>query len=160
MKMEKDEFIELVKELTVKPSAGFLATVNNKGNPEIRAIENLRCPEIYDSHPANVIAEYTNNPLTVYICTTASSLKMKQISENNNVAVYFSIPKEYKGVMLEGKIEILDDENFKKKIWHENWITIFKKGKEDPDYMIIKLEPKRLKGYHHGRYEMDISEFK
>jgi len=136
--------------------AGFMATLNEEGLPEIRAIENFRCPELYDAHPAKVLTEIEENPLTIYISTNTSSTKMKQIKENVNVAIYYSLPEKYKGVMFQGKVEILDDIEFKKKLWYKTWTMFYPTGPEDPDFTILKLNPKRLKAWCHGIHELEL----
>jgi len=154
--MEKKEVIELVKEIMTTTRAGFMSTLNEEGLPEIRAIENFWCPELYEAHPAKVLAEIEEDPLTIYISTNTSSKKMKQIKENPNVAIYYSLPEKYKGVMFQGKVEILDDIEFKKKIWFKTWTMFYPTGPEDPDFTILKLKPKRLKAWCHGIHELEL----
>jgi len=154
--MEKKEVIELVKEILVTTRAGFIATLNEDGLPEIRAIENFWCPELYEAHPANVLAEIEEDPLTIYISTNTSSKKIKQIKENANVAIYYSIPNEYKGVMFQGKVEIMDDIDFKRIFWYKTWTMFYPKGPEDPDFTMLKLKPKRLKAWYRGIHELEL----
>lgn len=147
----KNETKSLIDELIVRPHSAFLATIDENNNPSIRAIFNLRCKERF-SHPAKIIEEYDDNPYTVYISTNTSSIKMKHIIENNNVAIYFSLPDESKGMMLQGKAEILDDIEFKKKIWEESWTMYYPEGYTDPDFTILKFMPIVMRGWYRGQH--------
>jgi len=122
--MEKKEIVEFVMEIMKRTRAGFMSTLNEDGLPEIRAIKNFWCPELYEGHPAKVLAEIEEDPLTIYVSTNTSSTKVKQIKENPNVAIYYSIPEEYKGVMFQGEVEIMDDVDFKKMLWYKSAIRL------------------------------------
>ncbi len=148
----KEETENLVKELMEQTSTAFLATNDEKGIPFIRAVFNLKCPEDFP-HPAKVISDYDDDSYTVYISTNTSSIKMKHINENNNIAVYYSKPVEGKGIMLQGQAEIIKDMEFKEKIWVENWTQYYPKGYTDPDFTMLKMKPKYLKGWYRGRFE-------
>ena len=52
--------------------------------------------------------------------------------------------------MLQGKAEILDDIDFKEKIWMDNWKIYYPEGYKDPDFTIVKLKPTLLRGWHKG----------
>ncbi len=151
--MTKKDIEDLALELLSKPYFCYLATIDKNGFPHIRALFNLRCSEKYP-HPAEVIEEYEENPLTVYIATNTSSAKIKQIKENNNIAIYYSHHSEIKGIMLQGHAEILDDIGFKEKIWVDNWVMFYPKGYTDPDFTILRLKPKLLKGWYKGPHEL------
>lgn len=156
--MNRQEIIDLTKEILVHPTVGYLATISEEGFPEIRAVENFRCPEIYNAFPANFLTELDEDPLTIYFSTNTSSEKMKQLKKNNNVAVYFCIPKEFKGVMFQGKMEVIKDMDFKKKFWFDECLQFYPLGPEDPDFTILKMKPKRLKAWFKGKHEVIFSE--
>jgi general stress protein 26 len=56
--------------------------------------------------------------------------------------------------MLQGHAEILDDIGFKEKIWVDNWVMFYPKGYTDPDFTILRLKPKLLKGWYKGPHEL------
>lgn len=157
--MTKDETKELIHELLAKPSALYMATIDENELPYIRAVFNLRCEEKFP-HPAKVIKEYDPNTFTIYISTNTSSLKVKHIQENKKVALYFSIPSEVKGIMLQGEVEILDDMEFKKKIWMDDWTKYYREGYTDPDFTILKLKPKYIKGWFRGHHILEVDDLK
>ncbi len=153
----KEETENIVRELMKQTSTAYLATIDEKGFPYIRAVFNLKCPDSFP-HPAKVISEYDDNQYTVYISTNTSSIKMKHINERNNIAVYFSIPSEGKGIMLQGQAEIVKDMEFKEKIWVENWTQYYPKGYSDPDFTMLKMKPKYLKGWYRGHLELRFND--
>lgn len=155
--MTQEETTELIHELLAKPSAAFMATIDENGLPYIRAVFNLRCEEKFP-HPAKVIKELEDNTFTVYISTNTSSVKMKHISQNKNIALYYSIPGEVKGIMLQGEVKVLDDMDFKKKIWMDDWVKYYREGYTDPDFTILKLKPKVIKGWFRGPHVLEVDE--
>ena len=155
MKIEGTE--EITKELLEKTYAGYLSSIDESGFPYIRGVFNLRCLEKFP-HPAKIIAEYDKNPYTIYISTNTSSIKVKQIEKNNKVAIYFALPDDVKGIMIQGEAEILDDIEFKKKIWMDNWTIYYPKGYTDPDFTILKINPNLLKGWFKGHLYYDFKE--
>ena len=147
----KIETQELLEQVMLKPNAGYIATVDENGIPSIRAVYNLRCKEKFP-YSAKVIGEYDSNPHTVYISTNTASVKVKHIKKNPNVAIYFSIPEEVKGVMLQGEAEIIDDMEFKKTIWEDDWLMFYPLGYTDPDFTMLKIKPKLLRGWYKGHH--------
>ena len=147
----KEETQSLVKELMEQTSAAYLATIDENGFPYIRAVFNLRCPEAFP-HPARILKEYEDDPYTTYISTNTSSLKIKHIKANNKVAIYYCKPGEVKGIMLQGKAEIVDDMEFKKNIWEENWTRYYPEGYIDPDFTMLKIKPEYMKGWYRGHH--------
>ena len=138
-----------------RPTNSYLATIDENGSPSIRSVFNLRCKEKYPI-PAKVIEDYDDNPYTVYISTNTSSVKIKQISKDNKIAMYFSIPEEVKGVMLQGEVEVLDDMKFKETIWDDKWKMYYPLGYDDPDFTILKFTPIKLRGWYRGHLEHEF----
>ncbi|OLS29501.1 MAG: Pyridoxine/pyridoxamine 5'-phosphate oxidase [Candidatus Heimdallarchaeota archaeon AB_125] len=157
MNKMKEETRKLLDELMERPSSAYLATIDKNGSPSIRAVFNLRCKESF-AHPAKVIKEYDKYPYSVYISTNTSSVKMKHIENNKKIALYFSIPDEGKGIMFQGEVEILDDLKFKESIWMKNWNIYYPKGYEDPDFTILKLKPKIMRGWFRGHFEYNFTD--
>jgi general stress protein 26 len=60
--------------------------------------------------------------------------------------------------MLQGEAEILDDIEFKKNIWMENWTIYYPQGYTDPDFTILKIKPNLLKGWYKGHLYYDFEE--
>ncbi|MCE7746170.1 MAG: pyridoxamine 5'-phosphate oxidase family protein [Candidatus Heimdallarchaeota archaeon] len=154
--MNEEEIKKFAKELMLKAQPAYLATIDGNGLPQIRAVENIRNPEKFP-HDAKILLEYDNS-LTPYISTNTSSDKIKQILANNSAAMHFCSPDEYKGIMMQGIIEIVNDPELKKRIWHEGMRQYYPKGHTDPDFTILRLRPKFMKAWHSGKHELTLSD--
>jgi len=76
-----------------------------------------------------------------YFDTNSSSARVEQWKENPNACVYFSknsLPI-YRGVILNGVMEIIDDFEIKKRHWNMFSNIYYKGGITDPDYCILKF---------------------
>jgi general stress protein 26 len=125
--------------------ACYLATINEKGSPEIRAMLNLRNPQAFPG----LREFFTGLPddFTVYLTTNTSSTKMRQMRNNPRVALYYCNPASWQGVMLAGAVEIVVDPETKKALWQPNWNLYYPQGPADPDYTIARLRPETAKAY-------------
>lgn len=75
----------------------------------------------------------------IYLTTNTSSMRVKQYSENPKACVYFYDERFFKGIMLKGKMEVLQDAKSKKMIWNEGDEKYYPKGVTDPDYCVLKF---------------------
>jgi len=145
--MNENNAFSIIKELFENSEiCCYLTTLNYESLPETRAMLNLRNRSLYP----NLIDFFKDHDddFFIYFSTNTSSPKVEQIKNNPNVCVYFSNPDEYKGCMLSGKINIVDDLNIKNSLWQDNWSIYYPGGKTDNDYTILELKPKLLKVYH------------
>lgn len=147
--MKNVEIIKVARELMKKAQPAYLATIDSNGEPQIRAVENIRNPDKFP-HEAKILSEYDQD-INAYISTNTSSVKVTQIIENNSAAIYFCSPDEYKGIMLQGYVEIINDSDLKKRIWLDSMLRFYPKGHTDPDFTILKLIPKYLKTWYNSR---------
>jgi len=144
--VEQSEELDLaVKILEVSPAV-YLSTISGDGFPETRAMLNLRNKSIYPNL-AEVFNEHKTG-LLVYFTTNTSSHKVEQLKANPKVCVYYSKPEEWRGLMLQGNLEIVHDLNIKKTLWQKDWMMYYPKGIDDVDYAILRFCPLLAKGYH------------
>lgn len=59
---------------------------------------------------------------------------MREIQANRRVSVYYCNPKEVKGVMLGGEVEIVADPGIRNALWNAGWERYYPAGPDDPDY--------------------------
>jgi general stress protein 26 len=153
--MEKKEALSIIKELFENSEiCCYLTTLNSKNLPETRAMMNLRNRALFP----NLVDFFKNHndDFLIYFSTNTSSPKVNQIKNNSNVCVYISNPKEYKGCMLCGRINIINDQNIKNSLWQDNWTIYYPGGMTDTDYTVLELKPKLLKVYHQlGTFTID-----
>ena len=57
---------------------------------------------------------------------------------------------KYEGVMLIGTMEVLQDDEIKKEIWHTGDTLYYRQGVTDPDYCVLKFTAIK------GRYYSDL----
>jgi general stress protein 26 len=88
------------------------------------------------------------NPFTIYISTNTSSSKVAHLSQNPRMCVYFVDAEEFKGFMLGGSAEIIDDMEVKKQIWLDWWTRYYPEGLEDPDYTLLRMKPRNARFYY------------
>ena len=144
--MEVEEAKNLSLGLIETSKAAYLTTIDFEGYPITRAMFNLRnrkqFPEISDFFTQQ------DNKFIIYITSNTSSSKIEHIKKNPKVSVYFCDPEDFKGVMFGGEIEIVDDIKIKEKLWLDWWTKYYSEGLEDPDYTLLKLNPKTARFYH------------
>lgn len=81
-----------------------------------------------------------------YFTTNTSSKRVAQYKENPKASIYFCDKRFFRGVMLIGHMEVLEDADSKEMIWQEKDTMYYPKGVSDPDYCVLKFTA------HEGRY--------
>lgn len=81
-----------------------------------------------------------------YFTTNTSSMRVKQYYKNPKACIYFFDKRFFRGIMLKGKMEVLEDNKSKKMIWKDGDEMYYPKGVTDPDYCVLKFTA------HNGRY--------
>jgi len=75
-----------------------------------------------------------------YFASNNGSQRVKQWQENPNACVYFYAKPIYRGVMLNGTMEVINDMAVKQAQWHPSMKFVYKDGYvNDPDYCILKF---------------------
>ena len=156
--MEEKELKAACLNLMETTDVMYLGTIGSDGFPYTRIMSNLRYKKEY---PELVeIFEQHKEDLLVYIVTSNSSEKMKQIRANPKVSVHYSfyssVPSEFHSLMLGGEIEEVTDKQFKKQLWKDGWEMFWPGGTDDPEYIVLKLEP----SFARGGYKKKPFEFK
>jgi len=141
--VDRKETISSARKLMATTDVAFLATVDEKGFPQVRGLLNLRCSAHYPKQ-AEFISGNGVEFLT-YFTTNTSSMKVDQIKNNSEASVYYR--EDFDCVLLMGKIELVEDESVKKALWETDWKLYYKKGAADPDFALLKFTPITLKFY-------------
>ncbi|WP_455717141.1 pyridoxamine 5'-phosphate oxidase family protein [Anaerosporobacter sp.] len=76
---------------------------------------------------------------TFYFTTNISSMRVTQFEENSKACIYFCDRRFFRGVMLIGNIEVLEDSKSKEMIWQEGDTMYYSKGVTDPDYCVLRF---------------------
>ncbi|MFA5264122.1 MAG: pyridoxamine 5'-phosphate oxidase family protein [Opitutaceae bacterium] len=122
--------------------AVYLATIGKCG-PRIRAMENLR----RNAASPDARNFWIKEGFTVYFSTSAASGKVSEIRETPLATAYFADPRRTFGVELSGTIEVLNDPDLKKRLWNDVWRIYWRLGPDDPDYLLLRLQPRLAAGW-------------
>jgi len=74
-----------------------------------------------------------------YFTTNTSSMRVGQYRINPNACIYFSDKRFFRGVMLKGTMEVLEDSESKEMIWQKSDTMYYSKGVTDPDYCVLRF---------------------
>jgi general stress protein 26 len=133
-------------ELMKTAEAAYVTTVNPDGFPQTRAMFNLRRKEQFPG-----LTEFFTkheDDYTVYFTTNTSSPKLTHIRQNPKVAVYYCKADEFRGLLLSGEMEVVEDSAIKEAIWQKGWEMYYPGGPHDPDHTVLRLRPMVAKYYH------------
>ena len=75
----------------------------------------------------------------IFFSTNTSSLKVKSFRSNAKSCIYFCDSRFFRGVMLKGTVEIIEDQSVKDMLWQDGDTMYYSNGKTDPDYCVLKL---------------------
>lgn len=146
--MELQQLKASIVEWMETTPAVYLTTIGGDGYPHIRAMLNLR-NRIQYPNQIHLYADHQDD-LMIYFSTNTSSNKLRQIESDPKVSVYYCHPEEFKGVMLAGEVEIVDDPNVREALWNEGWERYYPSGPNDPDHTVLRLYPKFARGWNRG----------
>lgn len=114
-----------------KQGVSFIASISEEGFPNMKAMLPPR--------KRAGIREF-------YFTTNTSSMRVAQYRKNPNASIYFFDKRFFRGVMLIGYMEVLEDSASKEMIWREGDTIYYPGGVTDPDYCVLKFVAVR------GRY--------
>ena len=137
-----------MNDLIDRASSAILTTLNADGWPETRAMLNLRNPNQFKGLVNFFENCHSQDALTVYFTTNTSSAKISQLQGDERVAVYYHMVGEFRGLMLSGTMEIIENPQLKQEIWQPGWELYYHHGEADPDYSVLRLDTIWAKYYH------------
>ncbi len=130
--MDEQEAITQGLELIEKSKIAMLGTNGEGGFPNIKAMLNLK----YEG-----IGRF-------WFSTNTSSKRVQQLRQDNRACIYFVDENEFKGLMLVGVVEILQDIESRKMLWNEGFEIYYPQGVEDPDYSVLRFTARQGNFYH------------
>jgi len=90
---------------------------------------------------------------TFYFSTNTSSMRAAQYKKNPKACIYFTDRRFFRGVMLLGLMEVLEDAASKEMIWEDGDDIYYPKGVTDPDYCVLKFTAKTGRYYANFKTE-------
>ena len=117
----------------------FIASVDADGFPNMKAMLPPR--------KRNGIREF-------WFTTNTSSMRTAQYRANPKASIYFYDRKFlYRGIMLVGTMEVLEDAATKEAVWRRGDTLYYKHGVTDPDYCVLKFTATNGRFYHSFKTE-------
>ena len=107
-----------------KQGVAFISSVDGDGFPNTKAMLPPRKRE---------------GIRTFYFTTNTSSMRAPQYRDNPKACIYFCDRRFFRGVMLKGTMEVLEDSESKEMIWREGDTMYYPKGVTDPDYCVLRF---------------------
>lgn len=88
-----------------------------------------------------------------YFTTNTSSRRVAQYRENPKACIYFCDQRFFRGVMLKGRMEVLEDATSKELIWLDGDTMYYSKGVTDPDYCVLRFTAESGRYYSNFKSE-------
>jgi len=129
---------QTVGNLIDKQSVSFIASIDADGFPNMKAMLPPRKRE--------GIKEF-------WFTTNTSSMRVAQYRKNPNACVYFMDKRFFRGVMLKGTMEVLEDAGTKEMIWRDGDTMYYSGGVADPDYCVLKFTARSGRYYANFKSE-------
>lgn len=127
---------ETIGNLIDKQSVSLISSVDEDGYPNTKAM----LPPVK-----------REGIKTFYWHTNAPSMRIKQYRSNPKACIYFFDKRFFRGVMLKGTMEVLDDSKTKEELWKEEFTMYYNGGVNGGDYIILKFTAES------GRYYSNFS---
>jgi general stress protein 26 len=116
------DYVNSATTLVEKSTKSFVGSVDDEGYPNMKVMLTPR------EH--NGIKDF-------YYTTNTHSMRVKQYQKNPKACIYFFDGRFFRAVMLKGKMEVLQDQKTKDRIWREGDNRYYPLGVTDPDYSVL-----------------------
>lgn len=115
---------QTIGNLIDKQGVAFIGSVDESGFPNIKAMLSPR---------------KRVGIRQIYFTTNTSSMRVSQYRRDPKACVYFCDRRFFRGVMLRGTMEVLEDSDSKEMIWQEGDTMYYPLGVTDPDYCVLRF---------------------
>jgi general stress protein 26 len=116
--------VQTIGNLIDKQGVSFIASIDGEGFPNAKAMLPPRKRE---------------GIKVFWFTTNTSSMRVTQFRENPKACVYFCDRRFFRGVLLKGFMEVLEDAGSKEMIWRDGDTMYYPAGAADPDYCVLKF---------------------
>lgn len=90
---------------------------------------------------------------TMYFTSNTSSMRAAQYRNDPKACVYFCDRRFFRGVMLTGTMEVLEDSESREMIWQEGDTMYYPLGVTDPDYCVLRFTAESGRYYSNFKSE-------
>jgi general stress protein 26 len=115
---------ETIGNLIDKQSVCFISSVDNNGYPNTKAM----LPPV-KREGIQIFYWHTNSP----------SMRIQQYRNNPKACIYFCDKRFFRGVMLKGTMEVVDNMDVKKEIWKDEFSMYYQGGMDGGDFILLKF---------------------
>ena len=129
---------QTIGNLIDKQSIAFIASVDGDGFPNMKAMLSPR---------------KRNGLREIWFHTNTPSMRVAQYRENPKASVYFCDRRFFRGAMLTGTMEVLEDAAIKEALWEPGDTLYYPGGVTDPDYCVLKFTAFRGRYYSNFKSE-------
>lgn len=124
--------------LIEKQSTAYIGSVDEEGFPNMKAM----------------LAPRKREGIKVfYFTTNTSSMRVSQYRINPKACIYFCDRRFFRGVMLKGTMEVLEDSDAKEMIWRKGDTMYYPQGVTDPDYCVLRFTANQGRYYSNFKSE-------
>lgn len=121
-----------------RQKTAFIASVDGDGFPNMKAMLSPR---------------KRSGLREIWFSTNTSSMRVNQYRQNPKASVYFYDRRFFRGAMLIGTMEVLEDAAIKEELWERGDTMYYPGGVTDPDYCILKFTAKSGRYYSNFKSE-------
>jgi general stress protein 26 len=130
--------VETIGNLIDKQSVSFISSVDENGYPNTKAM----------------LAPVKREGIkTFYWHTNSPSMRIKQYRNNPKACIYFCDKRFFRGVMLKGTMEVVDEEAVRHEIWQDGFSMYYQGGVDGGDYILLKFTAETGRYYASFRSE-------
>ncbi len=129
---------QTIGDLIDKQGVSFIASISEDGFPNMKAMLPPR--------KRKGIKEF-------WFSTNTFSMRVAQYRRNPNASIYFCDKRFFRGIMLLGTMEVLEDAESKQMLWQEGDTMYYPKGVTDPDYCVLKFTT--IKGRYYSNFHSE-----
>jgi len=116
--------VETIGNLIDKQNVSYISSVDENGYPNTKAM----LPPVK-----------REGIKTFYWHTNSPSMRIKQYRNNPKACIYFCDKRFFRGVMLKGTMEVVDDKTIKAEIWKDEFSMYYKDGMDGGDFIILRF---------------------
>jgi general stress protein 26 len=117
----KQEAADLARELVNRSEVLLLGTINEDGQPNIKALSKVKTDGIKD----------------VWCVTHIKTHRVRQLAREPRSCVYFLDAARFQGLMLTGRTEVLTDSENRHRYWRPQFEHYFPLGVDSPEYCVL-----------------------
>ncbi len=130
--MDRQEAMAEGLQLVERSRVCLLGTNGENGFPNIKAMMNAKHEGINK----------------IWLSTNTSSRRVQQLRKDNRACVYYVDDQDFKGLMLTGTVQILQDPKSRQMLWADGDERYYPLGLEDPDYSVLCFTAHKGNYYH------------